>query len=169
MNGLRLISEADGTLLTTYAAKVTIEGTCLEIGSCHGASAMEILAGLPDKYDLVCSSLHGPDDYQTFKLNCVQHGVWNRILPVTGDFRQLAEHVSIKQLAFLFLDHDHSEDGMKDALAMLLPRCVPGCYLLFHDYQNPGYPAVKKYVDEIPTAKFSRVESIDSMAVLQAL
>lgn len=169
MNILRLISDADADLLKKYAARVCTEGICLEIGSCHGASTAEILSTLPLPLELICSSLHGPDDYPLFKAHCVEAGCWHRVLPVTGDFRQLQNHVVLKPLAFLFLDHDHSEAGMKDAFSMLLPLCAPGCILMFHDYHNTDYPAVVKYVDSLPPNKYKRVEIIETMAVLQAV
>lgn len=169
MNMLRLISDADADLLRKYAGLVTVDGTCVEVGCCHGASTLEILSTLPPQYDLVCSSLHSPDDYFIFRKNCIDHGAWSRVVPVTGCFRKLHDHVQIAKLAFLFLDHDHSESGMRDALAKFLPLCVSGTWLIFHDYRNTGYPAVVKYVDALPDTRFRKVEIIDTMAVLQAL
>lgn len=142
-----LITEMDAEDLRRIAATVSVDGTCVEIGSNEGASAVEILKTLPERYDLVCSSLHQTIHYAKFKWYCIKNLCWHRVVPVTGDFRILPIHIEIKKLAFLFLDHDHSDEGMRDALAMLLPYCVTGTILSFHDYKHPGYPAVAKHVD----------------------
>jgi predicted O-methyltransferase YrrM len=163
-----LITEMDATDLRKLGELVKVDGVCVEIGSNEGASAVEILKGLPERYDLVCASLHQSVNYPKFKWYCVQNLCWNRVLPITGDFRILPIHVEMKRLAFLFLDHDHSDIGMRDALNMLLPLCVSGTILSFHDYKHPGYPAVQKYVDPLIRDKSFRSHLIrDGLVILE--
>lgn len=166
MKYLTLISEVDADILKEFAAQITVDGVCLEIGSGQGASSVAILSGLPEPYSLVCSSYHNAKDYLLFRENCLEHGVWNRVIPVTGDFRNVRAHVAIDRLAFVFVDHDHTKQGMEDFGGIFLSSCVPGTLLLFHDYNNTAYPAVMEWVDALDPKMFTKIKTAGDTVVI---
>ena len=56
---------------------------------------------------------------------------------------------------FVFIDADHSYDGVKSDIAIWLPKIRQGGLLGGHDYDNPNYPfgaEVKRAVDEAVSA-----------------
>lgn len=163
------LTESDPEKLKHYASLTEGEGACIEIGSLQGASTADILSTLPDKYDLICSSMHEPENYMPFRRNCLNHNIWNRVIPVTGDFRNLFNHLNITEFRFVFCDHDHSEDGMRDFFKLILPKCGHGCWLLFHDYLHENCPAVKKWVDTLDPNLYKKYEHTPSMAVFRVI
>lgn len=165
-----LIMVEDSLLLKQYAAMTTVDGLCLEIGSYQGASAYSILQGLPERYDLICCSMFWAYEYNKFRAFMIQERLWNRVIPVMGDFRRsLVDHIIWSKIAFAFIDHDHTEAGMRDALNMILPQCVPGTILMFHDYGHPEYPAVQRHVDALDKTKFQLLSSEPLMAVARMM
>jgi hypothetical protein len=51
-------------------------------------------------------------------------------------------------LDFVFIDGDHSYDGVKLDISLWLPKVKPGGWIGGHDYDHPKLPGVSKAVDE---------------------
>lgn len=79
------------------------------------------------------------------------------------------ERVKPGPVAFAFIDHDHTEQGMQDVFDLILPNCARECIVMFHDYGHPGYPAVKYYVDQLNSKIYKKLEVSSLMAVLMRL
>lgn len=78
-----------------------------------------------------------------------EHGVGSNVSLLTGD-SQRDPFPEIGSFDLLFVDGDHSYDGVRGDLANLYPRLSPGGHVLFHDC-NAGRPvqrAVIDFVDE---------------------
>jgi len=52
-------------------------------------------------------------------------------------------------LDFVFVDGDHSYNGVKKDIEMWLPKVKPSGWIGGHDYDHPRLPGVKKAVDEM--------------------
>lgn len=63
---------------------------------------------------------------------------------------EAAKFVADGTLDFVFIDADHSYDGVKADIAAWLPKLKPGGLLSGHDYDNPEFPkfGVARAVDE---------------------
>jgi predicted O-methyltransferase YrrM len=49
----------------------------------------------------------------------------------------------------LFIDGDHSHEGVSADIESWIPLCAPGCIVVFHDYGGKyGRPAIQKAVEE---------------------
>jgi hypothetical protein len=61
--------------------------------------------------------------------------------------RRIANH----NLDFVFLDADHTYEGVRDDIEAWLPKLKPGGWLCGHDFEFPGRPrwGVRKAVEEI--------------------
>lgn len=71
---------------------------------------------------------------------------------VWGDSKMAADTVEDGSLDMVFLDADHSEQGVRDDIAAWLPKVKAGGWIAGHDYANqePEYDfsGVKRAVDE---------------------
>lgn len=54
----------------------------------------------------------------------------------------------VGQVAFCFIDADHSEGGIRADLTVWPDKIMPNGILAIHDYGSPHEPAIKKVVDE---------------------
>ena len=54
----------------------------------------------------------------------------------------------------VFIDGDHSEEGVREDLEHWLPKMRPGGVLGGHDYGNPQYPGVARAVDALLGQRF---------------
>ena len=50
---------------------------------------------------------------------------------------------------FIFIDGDHSYEGIKADFELYSPMLEPGGYLVFDDYQREPWPDVQQFVDEV--------------------
>jgi len=66
---------------------------------------------------------------------------------ITGDSADTANKAMDKSLDFVFIDAAHDYKSVKKDILAWLPKIKEGGYIAGHDY--PGYPGVKKAVDEI--------------------
>ena len=147
------LTPAEGAKLAELAAG----GHCLEIGSLFGRSASYLAR-------------------TARKVVCVDHFVvgfdWHgRHLefPIYHDFRRnLADHANIVAVCMhsekeadaaaeiiaegifdlVFIDAGHSYEDVRRDIARWLPKVRSGGMAVFHDYDNPQYPGVRRAVDE---------------------
>ena len=52
-------------------------------------------------------------------------------------------------LDFVFIDADHTEEGVSADIAMWRPKVKPGGWLMGHDYNERGFPGVVRAVDRL--------------------
>jgi predicted O-methyltransferase YrrM len=73
-----------------------------------------------------------------------------RVLPdqILGDSKEVGERFWDKPIDFLFIDGDHSEQGVGGDIDAWFPHVKEGGYIAFHDYGSNDWPAVKEVVDE---------------------
>lgn len=62
-----------------------------------------------------------------------------------------------RSLHLVFIDGDHSFDGVSNDINLWLPKVKPGGYICGHDYDYPQFPGVKEAVD----SRFRNVEVCD--------
>jgi predicted O-methyltransferase YrrM len=131
---------------------------CLEIGSYLGASAYFISAGLSQKRDHVSKvfcidtwnndamSEGGWDTYATFSANTSPYSSF--IVPVRGFSTDVVARVAeeTQYLDLLFIDGDHTYEGVKSDWEAYRRFIKPGTIVVFHDW---GWSeGVKRVVDE---------------------
>jgi hypothetical protein len=70
-----------------------------------------------------------------------------------GDSSQMAIQVPDNSLSLVYIDADHSYEGVKRDLNAWLSKVVVGGIIAGHDYLNPGYGA-NRAVNEFATGRF---------------
>lgn len=68
-----------------------------------------------------------------------------------GPSVEMADEVPDHSLAFVYIDGDHSYEGVLADINAWYPKVVKGGVMAFHDYENPNYgvkSAVNDFVEE---------------------
>lgn len=137
---------------------IQVEGNAAEIGVAEGRYSLELLSwkdgngrNLFDKVYLVDRWACNPDQFgdasmpQTWHENnyeeVVQRTRIHGIRPVLlrGDSHRMADLVDDQSLSFLYIDGDHSLEGVTRDLQAWFPKVKPGGLIALHDYENPDY------------------------------
>jgi predicted O-methyltransferase YrrM len=126
-----------------------LPGNYVEIGSMHGLSTLCICAGMPwHKLLIAFDYNHQTNDIAK---NLKLADFTERVELVTGNFADtFTERMALSEIAFAFVDHDHTLANTKLAYELLWPRLVPGSILAFHDYQHHLYLEASNFLGEIP-------------------
>jgi hypothetical protein len=63
-------------------------------------------------------------------------------------FARPGEVPADRKFGLAFVDGEHDADSVRRDIDAVLPRLAPGGLLAFHDYPDPGWPDVRRVVDE---------------------
>jgi predicted O-methyltransferase YrrM len=136
---IRTDATRDELLLLYTLAKRLRGGTAVEIGSYLGASSCFLAAGCRRAgAHLYCvdtwlndAMTEGPKDtWSEFVANTERHRA--TITPIRQPSTEAAEHFS-GRIDMLFVDGDHSIEGVRGDLHAWLPHLSPGAWLALHD------------------------------------
>lgn len=148
------------------------QNICLEIGSYEGASAYFISAGLAKKNQsgkLYCIDTWNNDamteghrdTYAEFTKNTAPYAGY--VVPVRGYSTQVVEQIAgqIEQINLLFIDGDHSYEGVKADWDAYKSFLKPGSVVVFHDW---GWAeGVKQVIEEEVKPVVAQFDSLPNM------
>jgi predicted O-methyltransferase YrrM len=145
--------QVEAALLYMLAHQVGPGGRVAEIGSWQGRSTVVIGRGLvaPD------TQLHTIDDHrgveteigkidsadlrEKFEANLDRAAVAHKIIHHAESSKSAGAAWNIL-LDLLFIDGDHSAEGVKTDIALFVPHVKPGGWVAFHDAIRPSWPEV---------------------------
>ena len=144
-----LVTENDKLTLQSLACECAVlPGIFVEIGSYRGLSALCILSGAP-KAKLLCFDIFDPVNIGTFKSGIEEAGFTANVQVVIGDFKETIGALN-DDVAFAFIDHDHTKESTVMAYDHLWPRMVKDGLLLFHDFRNFAYSEPTGFLEALP-------------------
>jgi len=135
---------------------------CVELGSWQGASAIPVArsirrwGGTLACVDTWGGDIHGSSEKPWMLLNCAynmtQAGVAGniRLIPTRTQDAALWWNEPID---YLYVDADHSYDGVVADLWAWVPHVKPGGLILGDDYGHRAFPGVKQAWDEFEQAQ----------------
>jgi len=118
-------------------AKIAPKGDACEVGVMCGSSLVTWAAARPGKKYAV-DNVDRPD----FRENLKYWGLRAEVL--IGDSAEVAKKMG--DLAFCFIDADHTEAGIPRDIVAYTPKIVPGGIVVFHDYDEDEGKKGKGYV-----------------------
>lgn len=126
-------------ILKLYELAYFAPGPILEIGCYRGKSTMVIARALADRATRVpfFTLDVDPAALRATSRAAAEHGVGDRVLLVRGSARACLRAMPALQPALVFIDGDHSRDGVRRDLDVLRNAVPDGGILLFHDYADP--------------------------------
>ena len=81
-------------------------------------------------------------------------------------FNELSDLDLPEKISFAFLDGDFYE-SIRDSLRLIENKMVPGGVIIVHDYENPALPGVLRAVSEWNKEQNLKIETCQSMAILE--
>lgn len=90
---------------------------------------------------------HVPFVHDIYNQNLIEDGVRDMIVDIRGCSWEAVRWFDDNSLDFVFLDGNHSYEGVKKDITAWLPKIKSGGLISGHDYYNPC--GVKKAVDEL--------------------
>lgn len=153
-----------------------LEGEVVEIGCLYGRTSLAICKGAEEigkksvhidylfQYpDLETCRLGGYDKYPSpvniedafsksthleFIRNFIKNDLFDNTIIIASKSEQAREIWNLP-IKFLFIDADHSYDGVKKDFDLFEPFLVEGGYLALHDVDPQGHPGVVQFYNEI--------------------
>lgn len=136
----------------------------IEIGSAHGASSIIFAEAARELNGVVICIDHYPENYldqekfgdyakKAFHKNVIEE--YNDVVYYLDTYSGAAVHQAShiahevrKDIDILFVDGDHSYEGVSSDCHLYLPLLKSGGYVGFHDYNNSAaFPGVKQAAD----------------------
>jgi predicted O-methyltransferase YrrM len=124
--------------------------TCLALGSAHSGReivvAIDRFADTPDTHPNLPPDARQPGGLRRFmEANLETAGVRHQVTIQHGDSADLGNQWAAGPIRLLFIDGDHSAQGIARDFAAWAPHLAPRGLLVLHDVANPGEPAVEAF------------------------
>lgn len=151
------------------ASEVPRGGTVVEIGVWKGRSLSQILdicrernltVYAVDTWEYAADDPHfgearTVDIFATFQQNLAALGHTQTVRVLRGDSVAMASHFTDASVDLLFLDGDHSHEGVKRDLLAWMPKMKPGGVFFGHDYT--WWEGVRTAIAEVLGDRFSLI------------
>jgi len=168
------LSDAQGCALFRAAAAVTGKGSIVEIGSWKGRSTAWLAAGAR----LVSTKVYAVDPHigsredpnaatlAEFTANITRTGLSDYVEPLVMTSTE-AVRILTGPVELLFIDGDHSYDGVRRDAELWLPKVIEGGTVMFHDVGTAGYDGPRRVFRRSIcwSDQFDRIARVGSMAV----
>jgi len=160
-----MITPQAGKFLYTLCYMQSIEGDVVEIGSWQGRSstflaravkeskngnfyAIDHFGGNVGKESFyeVDGTLNGLKD--NFNHNISKFGLSDVVHLLDMRNTEAAKQLEENTIRFLFIDGDHTKEGVRRDIELFFPRLIKGSIVVFDDYFE-GFPGLVEAVDEL--------------------
>lgn len=168
------LADEQGCALFRAAAAVSGRGAIVEIGSWKGRSTVWLAAGarlagaLVYAVDPHVGSHEDPaaDTLPEFRGNLERAGLASVVEPLVMTSTEAAR-VLAGAVELLFIDGDHSFEGVRIDAEVWLPRLVDGGTVMCHDVATSGYAGPRRVFQTAIcwSSRFDRVRRVGSMAI----
>jgi predicted O-methyltransferase YrrM len=168
------LSEAQGRALFDAAAAATGAGVIVEIGSWKGRSTTWLASGARLAGQRVYAidphrgSREDPaaDTLREFHVNLARNGLADVVEPMVMSSEEAAARIP-GPIELLFIDGDHSYEGVRRDAELWLPRLMNGGIVMFHDVATAAYSGPRRIVRRMVclSPRFDGVARVGSMVV----
>lgn len=128
------LTEEDAETLYTLARNCTGRGAIVEIGSWKGKSTIALAMGSKAGCGIPVYAIDRPRGriYEDFERNIAHAGVEDVVTPVNSSSEEAARDFD-EPIELLFLDANHTYEGVKRDWDLWVPKLVEGGVLAMHD------------------------------------
>jgi MMP 1-O-methyltransferase len=162
------VNENEGMRLAYLASNVPPNGIIVEVGSFRGQSAAYLAAGCGQGVQIYLVDLWSRENIEVvseenqYAVAGLAHlkalnehmnnlGVSKKIITLRGQSVEFADkwkNITGRKINLLFIDGDHSYEGVKSDFEAWYPHVKRGGMIAFHDYSE-RWPGVMKFIDEV--------------------
>ncbi len=168
------LSDAQGCALFRAAAATTGKGLIVEIGSWKGRSTAWLAAGAR----LAAARVYAVDPHTgsredpeaatlaAFRANLTDAGLADVVEPLVMTSAEAARTLD-GPVELLFIDGDHSYEGVRLDADLWLPKLVEGGIVMFHDVSTTGYSGPRRVFRRSIcwSSQFEGIRRVGSMVV----
>lgn len=172
------ISARESELLFDLAAQVS-SGCIVEIGSYRGRSTVALALGSQQQAKVPVYAVEphepfvgalggnfGPADRIEFFKNILRSKVGEIVRLVNLSSEEAAKGWS-KQIALLWIDGDHSYEGVKKDFELWEPFVIKSGVISFHDSTDLSLGPSKVIGEALSSGRFEKVQQVDMTTVLK--
>lgn len=176
----------EGELLEKYAKEVQPFADIVELGSYKGKSTVYLARSVVGMVNVICidtfmadaTTANKEDTLDSFLFNTAE---FNNIVTLPSRTGHIAKIMKANEhparIALLFIDADHSYEGVKADFDNFSPFVAPGGVVIFHDAygengeeQNTPWPGVTRFCKELEAnPKWKLVEKVRRCAVFRGV
>jgi predicted O-methyltransferase YrrM len=126
-------------------------GAIVEIGTWKGLSTLYLAAGskAAGRERVTAIDLFPYSTMTALHTNLLHAGVHDWVTPLAADSREAAMAWQGPAIRLLFIDGDHTDDGVRQDYAAWQAHVAPGGLIAFHDALEPNWPDVSRFLDEV--------------------
>lgn len=154
-------------LLTFLTRRLKPEGyTYLEVGSASGGFIRAIYERIPFKSGVMIDNGDYMFEHQAPNIAAFRGLVTRHTLDSHGE--QAKEAIYGKKFDVIFVDGDHSYEGVKADIDLVMPHAHRDTLIIFHDIECEHVPGVRKAYEEtlkqgrlVEIAKFLKPREVD--------
>ena len=158
------LTKGEGFVLYLFSSMGPGQGEIVEIGSYKGLSTCWIAEGLKDSQrgcvtaiDHFEGSAEHTDEekvdlFGIFSANISTQKLSEHVISIKSSSENAAQiwnEKIRKPIRLLFIDGEHSYEGVKKDFELWSGLVIEGGIIGFHDYMSKGYPGVTRFVDEL--------------------
>jgi hypothetical protein len=168
----------DAALLLYRLASGASDGCIVEVGSFRGRSTVVLARGAEHGHGARVYAVEphepfvgprggefGPEDRAAFFRNMVRTGAY-RTVRLLNTSSEIVAPGWTESVALLWLDGDHSYEGVRRDFDAWAPHLLPGCDLVLDDTDDPKL-GPQRLVEELTAAGWVEVERVDRVAHLR--
>ena len=170
-----MISEDEAETLMRLAAEVPAEACIVEVGSYRGRSTTALALGADgapvyaiephESFSGLYGGEFGPADRRAFFANLLRAGVVERVRLVNLS-SEVASEGWTRPIGLLWIDGDHSVEGVRRDFEAWAPYLRPGGLVAFHDALDPeGGPA--QTIGRLLGEGFERAAAVGALVALR--
>lgn len=168
------LSDAQGRALYEAAKAARGRGAIVEIGSWKGRSTIWLAAGARlagQRVLAIDPHAHSNEDPQAltlaeFRANLERAGVAHVVEPLVMTSSEAAG-ILTEPVELLFVDGDHSYEGVRRDAALWLPRLIDGGTVMFHDVATASYSGPRRVFRRsiCLSPQFAAIRRVGSMMI----
>jgi predicted O-methyltransferase YrrM len=171
-----MVSDAEAAKLMKLAAGVPEDVCIVEVGSYRGRSTCALAIGAEgarvyaiephESFAGVLGGSFGPPDRRAFFENLLRVGVVEKVRLVNLSAEVVCKGWTLP-IGLLWIDGDHTEEGVRRDFGAFEPFLRPGGVVAFHDARDPeGGPA--KLIEELlASSSYERADAVGELIALR--
>jgi len=106
----------------------------------------------------------GSSIFEVFKSNCNKYIANGKLCFFRETTEDAVNNFQDNSFDVIFIDADHSYEGVKKDIQNYLPKLKPSGFLICHDYNSPSWMGVKQACNEYAALK--KIQPINAVGVL---
>lgn len=178
------LTKGEGFVLYLFSSMGPGQGEIVEIGSYKGLSTCWIAEGLKDSQRGCVTAIdhfegsaehtdqEKADIFDIFTTNILTQKLSEHVISIKSSSEkavQMWNEKIKKPVRLLFIDGDHSYEGVKKDFELWSGLVIEGGIIGFHDYTSKGYPGVTRFVDELlaHTSSYDDVIQANTLKLIQ--